>query len=117
MTQEVLKTRTTSEWIARLEAADVPCAPALTRGEVLKHPQVIANQVLVETLHPTAGRLRQTRPPARFDLTPAAIRCGAPRLGEHTSAILGELGYDAAEIDDLRARGIIGREPVEATAA
>jgi crotonobetainyl-CoA:carnitine CoA-transferase CaiB-like acyl-CoA transferase len=116
MTQEVLRTRTTAEWMERLEAHDVPCAPALTRDEAIDHPQVAASGVLVETTHPVAGRLRQARPPARFELTPAAIRRGAPRLGEHTDDLLAALGYGAAEIDQYRAAGIIG-EGVGAAAA
>jgi crotonobetainyl-CoA:carnitine CoA-transferase CaiB-like acyl-CoA transferase len=117
MTQEVLKTRTTAEWMARLEANDVPCAPALTRSEVLRHPQIVASDVIVETEHATAGTLRQTRPPARFELTPAAIRCGAPRLGEHTDEILRELGYSPARIEKLRANRVIGHAMAPATAA
>ena len=101
MTQEVLKTRPGAEWLERLTAEGVPCAPVLTRTEVLTHPQVLANGIVVETDHPIAGRLRQARPAARFSATPAAIRGGAPALGEHTREVLAELGYPAAEIDVL----------------
>jgi crotonobetainyl-CoA:carnitine CoA-transferase CaiB-like acyl-CoA transferase len=72
MIQEVLRTRTTAEWMARLEAADVPCAPALTRSEVIEHPQVLASEILLESDHPVAGRLRQTRAAARYSATPPA---------------------------------------------
>ena len=61
-----------------------------------------------------AGRLRQTRTPARFEGTPTEIRQGAPRLGEHNLEILTELGFDAAEIDALRAKGAIGDEDYSA---
>ena len=101
MTQEVLKTRPGAEWLERLTAEGVPCAPVLTRTEVLTHPQVLANGIVVETDHPIAGRLRQARPAARFSATPAAIRGGAPALGEHMREVLAELGYPAAEIDVL----------------
>ena len=117
MTQEVLRTRTTAEWMARLETNDVPCAPALTRSEVLRHPQVIASGAIVETAHLAAGTLRQTRPPARFELTPAAIRRGAPCLGEHTQEILQELGYSAAKIEELRTARVIGAGTARAAAA
>jgi len=115
MTQELLATRTTAEWIARLEACDVPCAPALTRNQVISHPQIVANGTLVETVHPTSGRLRQARPPARFESNPAGIRLGAPRLGEHTEEILEELGYTRAQIDDLRRARVIGDEAASPT--
>ena len=112
--QGILITRTTQEWMALFEREEVPCAPALTRNEVIKHPQIIASEILIETDHPVAGRLRQTRTPARFEGTPTEIRQGAPRLGEHNLEILTELGFDAAEIDALRAKGAIGDEDYSA---
>jgi len=110
MTQEVLKTRTTAEWMQRLEAHDVPCAPALKRNEVIRHPQVVAAGSVVEVDHHAAGRLRQARPPARFDRTPSGIRRGAPLLGEHNDEVLGELGYSESTRSELRAGKIIGSE-------
>jgi crotonobetainyl-CoA:carnitine CoA-transferase CaiB-like acyl-CoA transferase len=105
LTQQALLTRTTAEWLERLTVAGVPCAPVLTRNEVIRHPQVREMEILVETEHPAAGRLRQARPAARFSRTPAGIRHGAPRLGEHTQEVLAELGYSAAEIAELRSVG------------
>ena len=101
MTQEVLRTRPAAEWLERLTAAGVPCAPVLTRGEMIRDPQVQATGIVVETDHALAGRLRGARPAARFSATPASIRSGGPALGEHSAAILGELGYTEAEIADL----------------
>jgi crotonobetainyl-CoA:carnitine CoA-transferase CaiB-like acyl-CoA transferase len=109
MTQEVLKTRPAAEWLQRLEAEAVPCAPVLTRSELLRHPQIKASGIVIETDHPVAGRLRQARPAARFSGTPAGVRRGAPALGEHTHEVLAELGYSAAEIDALS-----GKVPVAA---
>jgi crotonobetainyl-CoA:carnitine CoA-transferase CaiB-like acyl-CoA transferase len=106
MTQDVLRTRPAAEWLERLTAEGVPCAPVLTRGRMIRHPQVVANGVVVETEHPSAGRLRQARPAARFSATPASIRRGGPALGEHTSEVLAELGYSDAEIAALRAEGV-----------
>jgi crotonobetainyl-CoA:carnitine CoA-transferase CaiB-like acyl-CoA transferase len=104
MTQEVLLTRSAEEWLDRLTAEGVPCAPVLTRSAMIHDPQVVANDIVVETEHPVAGRLRQARPAARFSGTPATVGHGGPALGEHTEAILGELGYSPAEIAALQAK-------------
>ena len=105
--QEVLKTRSSADWLVRLEEAGVPCAPALTRNEVIEHEQVLASDILVTSEHPKAGRLRQARPAARFDKTPAGIRHGAPLLGEHSDEILAEAGLSAEEIAALRDAGVV----------
>ena len=100
--QEELKTRSTQQSLDLLEREDVPCAPALTRHEVIQHPQVLASEILVEHEHPVAGRVRQTRTPARFEGTPPDAPRGAPRLGEHNAEILAELGYSESEVARLR---------------
>jgi len=105
--QEVLKTRSSADWLVRLEEAGVPCAPALTRNELIEHEQVLASDILVTSEHPKAGRLRQARPAARFDKTPAGIRHGAPLLGEHSDEILAEAGLSAEEIAALRDAGVV----------
>lgn len=97
LTQEVLHERPAKEWLARLEAEGVPCAPVLTRNEMIEHEQVAANGIVKTYEHPAAGTLRQTRPPARFSRTPAEPQAPAPALGEHTAEVLTELGVDEAE--------------------
>lgn len=105
LTQEVLRTRTTGEWIERLEAFDVPCAPVLTRRDMICHPQIAANALIVETEHPHAGTLRQTRPPARFEGTPTEHRFGGPLLGEHTAEVLAETDLSESQISALLDNG------------
>ena len=105
MTQAALKTRTTAEWIDRLDAHDVPHAPVLTRGEMIEHPQVKANGIIIEIDHPHAGKLRQTRPPAQFDGTPTEQRFGGARLGEHTEEVLKEAGFSDKELEAALASG------------
>ena len=103
----MLLTRTGAEWLELLTAAEVPCAPVLTRNQVIRHPQVAALELLAEYDHPQAGRLRQARNAARFSRTSAAIRRGAPALGADTDTVLAELGYSAAEIAALREEGAV----------
>ncbi len=81
MTAEVLRTRSSAEWLERLDREGVPCAPVLDRADVIGHEQIRVNELIEEFDHPVAGRMRQPRPAARFDATPAAIRRPAPMLG------------------------------------
>jgi crotonobetainyl-CoA:carnitine CoA-transferase CaiB-like acyl-CoA transferase len=107
LTQDVLLTRTADEWLARLEDADVPCAPVLRRRDVVDHPQIAANETVVESDHPQAGRLRQARPAPRFSKTPPAHRHGAPALGQDTRDVLREAGLSEDEIAALAADAIV----------
>ena len=71
---------------------------------------MVASEIVIEREHPVAGRLRQTRTAARFEGTPADIRKGAPRLGEHNNEVLSELGLSESEIAELRNCGAVGHE-------
>lgn len=102
-TQEVLRRRTTAEWLQRLDEHQVPCAPVLAQHEIVEHPQVVANELVERRAHPDMGPYRQARPAARFEGSPSGIAGHAPRLGEHTREVLAGLGLDPAEIDALYA--------------
>ena len=117
LTQEALRERGSAEWLERLEAEDVPCAPVLRRRDMVRHPQLLENETVVEVEHPRAGRLRQARPAARFSGTPPEQRAGAPALGQHSRALLEELGLAASEIEALAAEAIIGLGEEQAEAA
>jgi crotonobetainyl-CoA:carnitine CoA-transferase CaiB-like acyl-CoA transferase len=67
----------------------------------------VARELIVELDHPDIGLVRQPRPAARFDRTPAQIGGPAPRIGEHSAAILAELGFGAAEIERLTTEKIV----------
>ena len=108
--QDVLRTRTTQAWLEIFEREDVPCAPALSRQQVIEHPQVLASEILQENLHPVAGSLRQTRVAARFEGSPPDLPKGAPRLGEHNHEVLCEMGLSEPEIEYLITQGAVGNE-------
>lgn len=107
LTAEVLATNTSAFWLARLDEQGVPNAPVLDREGVLKHAQIEANDLIHEYEHPIAGAIRQPRPAARFDKTPARIRRHAPALGEHSVEILTELGFDETDIAALLGQGVL----------
>ena len=99
---EILAQGHSQDWLDRLDAAEVPCAPVLRRADVMGDPQVINNQLIATMQQPTLGVVRQARPAAQFDRTPARIAGAAPRIGQHTDAILAEAGYSATEIAALK---------------
>jgi crotonobetainyl-CoA:carnitine CoA-transferase CaiB-like acyl-CoA transferase len=104
---EIIKERPTADWLLRLDTNDVPSAPVLRRNEVIANEQVLARELIVELDHPDIGWVRQPVPAARFDRTPAQIQGPAPRIGEHSAAILAELGLEPAEIERLATEKVV----------
>jgi len=104
---EIFRTRTVAEWMSRLEAHDVLCAPVNRYADLPSDPQVIASGMLVEQEHPRAGRLRTLDTAIRFNRTPGGIRTPAPALGEHTDAVLTEAGLEPVEVARLRSNRVI----------
>jgi crotonobetainyl-CoA:carnitine CoA-transferase CaiB-like acyl-CoA transferase len=102
-----------SEILSRLLANDVPSAPVLSRFELLREPQVIENQIFEEHQSNEFGKVRQPRPAARFDRTPATIRDLAPRLGADNATILSELGYNSDEVGRMESEGVIFAQPLK----
>ena len=109
---EIAKWRS-EDILTRLREHDVPCAPVLDRWQLLTDAQISHNELLGVEPHPTLGEVRQPRPAARFDVTPAEPSCLAPYLGADNDALLAELGYQAAEVDGLLSDGVLGRQVPE----
>jgi crotonobetainyl-CoA:carnitine CoA-transferase CaiB-like acyl-CoA transferase len=103
-----LATRTTEQAIAELEKARVPAGPVLDLQQVLDDPQVKARELLRYVEHPGATKpVPLTDTAVRLSATPGGIRTRAAALGEHTDEVLREIGYDDADIVDLRARKVV----------
>ncbi|WP_342153945.1 CoA transferase [Methylorubrum sp. SB2] len=97
-----------ADWLARLEAGGVPAGPVLDVLAMQADPHTRARAMVVEVDHARAGRMETLGLPVKFSQTPGRVHGPAPLLGEHSRAILAEVGYDAGQIDDLIARGIVG---------
>ena len=104
---EVLGQRTRDDWITLLDAAGVPVGPVHSLGEALSHPQTRARGMVVDLVHPDAGPTKAIGCPVHFSRTPTRSERPAPRLGEHTYAILRECCYDDLEIDRFVADGVV----------
>ncbi|MFP6806800.1 MAG: CoA transferase [Pseudomonadales bacterium] len=107
MTQDVLLEKPAEQWLQILDDAGVPCAPVLKRKDMINHPQVLASNLIKETDHPVAGRLRQTRPAARFSQSEFKFVRGAPMHGEHTEEVLAELGIASEDLKKLKDQGVV----------
>jgi crotonobetainyl-CoA:carnitine CoA-transferase CaiB-like acyl-CoA transferase len=105
--QAAFLTKSYEEWESILIEAGVPVGAINSIADVVEHPQARARGALVDTDHPTAGRVRVVAPPVRLSETPGTLRRPAPRLGEHTKEVLSGIGVGAEEISRLEAEGVI----------
>jgi crotonobetainyl-CoA:carnitine CoA-transferase CaiB-like acyl-CoA transferase len=102
-----LRTRTTAAWVEALNQVGVPCGPVYTMDQVFADPQVEHLEMTLPVDHLVLGRLDILRNAVRMTDAPPTVRTPSPDAGEHSQEILTELGFPRAEIDDLRARGVI----------
>ncbi len=104
---ECTKSETTATWVDRFNEAGVPCGPIYAMDEVFADPQVEALGVAQSLTSPALGDLTFVRQPVTLTRTPSSFVAAPPEAGEHTDEILAQLGYQTADIDDLRSRGVV----------
>lgn len=103
----VFASRPRAEWQAVLREAGVPNGAVRGLDEVFADPQTAAREMLVEVAHATLGPVKVTGVPVKLSATPGSVRTAPPTLGQHTAAVLAELGYDQAGIEALVANGAV----------
>ena len=100
--------KTTTEWVAQLEAVGVPCGPINDLAQVFADPQVQARGLAFDLPHVLAGLVPQVRSPIRLSETPVEYRSAPPLLGEHTQEVLVRvLGMQPSVLDALRQSGVL----------
>jgi formyl-CoA transferase len=104
----IFRTRTTSEWVAALEKADVPCGPINTLDQVYADPQVVARNAVTTATRPDGVAMKLAANPVRMSATPPTARMAPPVLGHDTHAVLKELlALSEAELKELQDLGAI----------
>ena len=105
--QEVTSKHPKSTGSEHLNRAGVPCGTVMDLAEVLNDPQVLHQEMVTEIEHGTHGPVKMVGFPVKLSGTPCVARRSAPELGEHTEAVLKEIGYDSSAIAEFRAKQII----------
>jgi crotonobetainyl-CoA:carnitine CoA-transferase CaiB-like acyl-CoA transferase len=105
--EAALARRPAEPLLAQLRAADIPCGPINTVPDLLADPHYRARENIVEQTHTRGGAVRSLANPVRLGETPPAYRLPPPALGEHTDAVLAELGYRPEAIAAFRGEGVI----------
>ena len=104
---EIMRTRTTAEWVRVLEEADIPAMPLHTVETLIEDPHLGDVGFFRNVDHPSEGRLRMMDVPSAWSATPPELNRPAPRLGEHSVEVLREAGFSAAEIERMLASGAV----------
>ena len=105
---EAMRKKTSQEWLAELEALEIPCGPVNTIDIVAQDPQVLHRGMVRDMPHPRLGSMKGVGTPLKLSRTPAGAFTPAPDLGEHTAQVLRELlGLGEEEVSALREEGVI----------
>jgi crotonobetainyl-CoA:carnitine CoA-transferase CaiB-like acyl-CoA transferase len=103
----IIRTRNRDDWYELLVKADVCVGKVYDVEEMVNDPQILHRRMIVETEHPTLGKVKEFGVAIKLSDTPGSVRRAAPLAGEHTEDVLKELGFTGDEIGGLRTRGVI----------
>jgi len=106
--REQFATKTRDEWFEILKQSDICAGPVYSLEEALRDPHNLARDMVVEVDQPTLGKVRHLGIGTKLSDTPGKVRSTAPVAGQHTDDVLGSLGFDAASVNALRERGVVG---------
>ena len=105
--EQSFQTKTSAHWVELFEREGFVISPVNSLREVLNHPQVAANEMIVTAEHETAGAVKLMGVPMSFEHHRLRPRRPPPVLGRHTDEVLAEIGYTPAEIEAMRAAKVI----------
>ncbi len=105
--EALFREKSSAEWLQILEKRGVPAGPVRFVEELFDDPQINANGLVSQSEHRDAGTVTMIGPTAKFRGTPAEPALPSPALGEHTAAIIQELGFSAEDYEAWKKSGIV----------
>jgi len=105
--EAVTRTGASAHWVETLNAAEVPCGPIYAMDQVFADPQVQHLQMAPKVRHPQLGEIALVGQAIKLSRTPAELATATAGLGEHTDAVLAELGYTADQVAAMRTEGVV----------
>lgn len=100
--EDIFKQKTTAEWLDIFQSEDYTSGPILSYKEILTHPEILKNDMVVDLEHKVCGPIKVTGIPTKLSKTPGRVSLPPPALGQHTDRILASLGFSPEEISTLK---------------
>ncbi|HXH21180.1 MAG TPA: CoA transferase [Dehalococcoidia bacterium] len=105
--EAIIATKSVAEWCEAFDAVGVPCGPVRLPAEMFEDEHVRVNNLIVELEHPVVGPIKMANSPLKMSGAETGAKSASPALGQHTREYLGELGFEAGEIEALLASGVV----------
>jgi crotonobetainyl-CoA:carnitine CoA-transferase CaiB-like acyl-CoA transferase len=105
--EETVLAKSTEHWERAFKAGGVPAARVNFAHDLIDHPQLQANDYVVELSHELSGPYRVAAPPWKMSVTPPQPQGASPPLGRDTDAVLASAGFSKKEVAALRDAGVV----------